>query len=106
MSEIFNKIQEKGIQMPHEVLDLIKGAKSVNLYERVEDLALAAAGGEGSNLFEVKYEISGKGWITEAIVHRTSNGISVNYPEPYMRRRDPDTMVIADDLPTDKPRFS
>jgi hypothetical protein len=25
--------------------------------------------------------------------------------EPYMRRRDPDCLVIADDLPTDKPRF-
>jgi hypothetical protein len=34
------------------------------------------------------------------------NGISANYTEAYMRRRDPDTMVIADDLPTDKQRFS
>ena len=25
--------------------------------------------------------------------------------EPYMRRRDPDTMAIADDLPSDKERF-
>lgn len=36
---------------------------------------------------------------------RVRNGIVVNYPEPYMRRRDPDCLVIGDDLPTDKPTF-
>ncbi len=33
------------------------------------------------------------------------NGIAVNYIEPYMRRRDPDAMLIGDDLPTDKTRY-
>jgi len=33
------------------------------------------------------------------------NGISANYMDPYMRRRDPDCMVIADNMPSDKPRF-
>ena len=37
---------------------------------------------------------------------RVSNGISANYTEAYMRRRDPNTMVIADNLPTDKERFA
>jgi hypothetical protein len=41
----------------------------------------------------------------EANVCRVKNGIAANYVDPYMRRRDPDCMVIADDLPTDKPRF-
>ncbi len=41
----------------------------------------------------------------EAHVARTRNGIVVNYTEPYMRRRDPDCMVIADDMPSDKPRY-
>lgn len=36
---------------------------------------------------------------------RCKNGIVVNYPEDYLRRRDPDCMRIADDLPTDKPRY-
>lgn len=105
MNVILQKIKQQGIALPSEVEALISVAPSVKLYESVEDLAMAAAGGQGCNSFEVKYEVAGKGWITEAIVHRVSNGISVNYPEPYMRRRDPDTMVIADELPTDKPRF-
>ncbi len=32
-------------------------------------------------------------------------GISANYLEPYMRRRDPNCMLIADDQPTDKQRY-
>lgn len=41
----------------------------------------------------------------EAAVTRVRNGLSVNYPEPYMRRRDPDCVFVGDDLPTDKERF-
>ncbi|MFH1524705.1 MAG: DUF4914 family protein, partial [Chloroflexota bacterium] len=44
--------------------------------------------------------------VTEATVVRCRNGIGVNYTEPYMRRRDADSMVVADDNPTDKPRFA
>ena len=47
----------------------------------------------------------GKGEYTEAIVHRVTNGISANYTEAYMRRRDPNTMAIGDNFPTDKKRF-
>ena len=60
----------------------------------------------GSNYFEVTYDIPGKGAFTEAVVHKVSNGISANYTEPYMRRRDPETMMIGDSGPTDKKRFS
>jgi hypothetical protein len=35
-----------------------------------------------------------------------TNGISANYTETYMRRRDPDTLVVADDKPSDKPKFA
>ena len=37
---------------------------------------------------------------------RCRNGAVVNYMEDYMRRRDPDSMRIADERPTDKPRFA
>jgi hypothetical protein len=80
--------------------------KEIRLFETYEELAEAAVGGEGSLEYEVKYEVPGKGEITEAIIHKVSNGISANYTEPYMRRRDPDTMLIADESPTDKKRFS
>lgn len=51
------------------------------------------------------YEVPGHGFVVEATVARVRNGICANYMEPYMRRRDPDCMVIGDDLPTDKPTF-
>jgi hypothetical protein len=78
----------------------------VQLFEKYESLAEASLGGKDNLTFEVKYDVPGKGIITEAIVHKVSNGISANYTEPYMRRRDPDTMVIADDKPTDKELFT
>lgn len=43
--------------------------------------------------------------VVEASVTRCKNGLAVNYPEPYMRRRDPDCMFIADERETDKARF-
>jgi hypothetical protein len=62
-------------------------------------------GGSTNGTFEVGYEIPGKGLVPEAIVHKVQNGISANYVDPYMRRRDPDTMAIADNFPSDKDSF-
>jgi len=53
----------------------------------------------------VSYLVSGKGKVLEAEITRAKNGLSVNYPEPYMRRRDPDSMLIGDEGDTDKPRY-
>ncbi len=53
----------------------------------------------------IAYDIPGRGRVVEAVVIRCRNGIAVNYAEPYMRKRDPETMVIADEAPTDKVRF-
>lgn len=64
------------------------------------ELSVACGGTPG----EVTYEVDGER-VLEATVVRGRNGIAVNYPEDYMRRRDPDCMRIADNLPTDKPRF-
>lgn len=85
-------------------MHLLNNCKSFTVFNTIEELAVAAVGGDNP-VYEVKYDIPGHGEITEAIVHRVSNGISANYVDPYMRRRDPDTMAIADDLPTDKERF-
>jgi hypothetical protein len=92
-------------QAAREVLEACN--KNVQLFESYEDLAEASLGGDKAALeFEVKYDVPGKGMVTEAIVHKVTNGISANYVEPYMRRRDPDTMLIADEKPTDKEHFS
>ncbi len=63
-------------------------------------------GEEGSDEFEVAYEVEGRGRLVEVVVTRCKNGVSVNYTEAYMRRRDPEAMVIADDHETDKARFA
>ncbi len=49
--------------------------------------------------------LEGIGEVNEAFVIKAKNGIVVNYVDPYMRRRDPNSMLIGDELPTDKPRF-
>jgi hypothetical protein len=54
---------------------------------------------------DVDYELPDGTSVTEAMVARVRNGICANYPEAYMRRRDPKCMVIADDRPTDKPKY-
>lgn len=105
MNHFFSKLSNAGIKIPEEALDVLNSCHSYTVYDTVDQLAIAALGGENNNVFEVKYDIPGKGEVTEAIVHRVNNGVSANYLEPYMRRRDPDTMVIADDLPTDKETF-
>ena len=62
--------------------------------------------GGARDRFEVAYEIPDRGRVVEAEVLRVRNGVAVNMPDPYMRRRDPDCMVIADEEPSDKPRFA
>jgi len=105
MTDLLKILENKKIDLPADVFDLINSCKSLNVYDTVDQLAVAAVGGKENNTFEVKYNIPGKGEITEALIHRVTNGISANYTEPYMRRRDPETMAISDDLPTDKARF-
>jgi hypothetical protein len=104
-SDLYKILEEKGIKLPENVELLLKGSSIFKTFDTVKDLAATAVGGPESNSYDVKYDIPGKGEITEATVHRVSNGVSANYIEPYMRRRDPGTMAIADELPTDKFRF-
>ena len=66
---------------------------------------LDLATNHGEDVFEVNYDIPGIGVVKEATVTKCKNGASVNYPEPYMRRRDPECMVIGDDKETDKVRY-
>ncbi|MFO7923758.1 MAG: DUF4914 family protein [Bacteroidales bacterium] len=94
------------VKIPGDVSDLLKNCRSCKGFNNSTDLAEASVGGKGNNSFDVKYDIAGKEEVTEAVIHKVTNGISVNYTEPYMRRRDPDTLVVADDKPTDKEKFA
>jgi hypothetical protein len=105
MDSFLETLENKKIILPEDVTEILKVCRKYTVYDSVEQLVKAAVGGNDRNTFEVSYEIPGKGKVTEATVNRVSNGISVNYAEPYMRRRDPDTMFIADELPSDKKKF-
>ncbi len=100
-----SKIMER-MKLPPHAADVIAHAPKVTMAENVDmliDLAVRDAGPDGWHV--VDYEVPGKGRVKEARVCRVKNGICANYFEPYMRRRDPDCMVIGDSLPTDKPTY-
>jgi hypothetical protein len=105
MCKLISQLEEKGIVLPTELLNVLHSCKSYTVYDTVEQLAEVALGDSVNGIYEVNYDIPGKGIVTEAIVHKVTNGISANYTDQYMRRRDPDTMVIADNLPTDKEKL-
>lgn len=93
------------LNLPAETCELLAAAPSVTWAGSTQEIIDMACGGAHNDYFEVRYGVHGRGSVLEATVARARNGIVANYPEPYMRRRDPDCMFIADDLPTDKPRF-
>lgn len=94
------------IKLPAEAYALLSNCKSCRCFNTTAELAEASLGGKKNKSFDVKYDIEGKGEVVEAVVHKVTNGISANYTETYMRRRDPDTLVVADNKPTDKIRYT
>lgn len=82
-------------------------AKSYRFFGSAAELAEAAVPEDRldpDGYFTVGYDVNGE-FVAEARVCRVKNGIAANYLEPYMRRRDPNCMVIADDRATDKPTY-
>ncbi len=105
MNNLFIILKEKNITLPDNITQLLKSCKSFSVFNSTDELADAATNGRANVEFKVTYNVPGKGEVVEAILQRVKNGISANYTEAYMRRRDPDTMSIADNQPTDKPLF-
>ena len=94
------------LRLPQEILSILEQARSVCYPRNREEIVRLALGNVGCDTFDVTYEVPGKGQFTEATVARCKNGLSINYSEAIMRRRDPDCMVIGDDQPTDKRTYS
>jgi len=97
--------KEKGLNLPEEVIELINSAPRALFFNSSDEILMQSMGAKNDPSYEVRYSIPGKGEVTEVKLHRVTNGLSANYTEPYMRRRDPDTMLIGDSQPTDKKRF-
>jgi hypothetical protein len=95
----------KSYHPPAEAADLFTRCPRLVIASTTAELVEMACGGLGSPATEVAYNVPGRGHVLEATVARVRNGVAANYPEAYMRRRDPDCMVIGDDLPTDKDTY-
>ena len=103
--------------LPAHVIEVLSGAPRIHVPNNREDLLDWALGRETGTTnwahsnredkgeFEVAFDVPGQGRVVEAVVTKARNGLAVNFPDPRMRRRDPDAMVIGDTMPTDKPTY-
>src|SRR3974390_1043734 len=105
------------LDLPPNVREVLSAAPLIQTPEtrqQLLDWALGRSTGETDwtlgnrddhGQYEAVFQTPGFGRITEAIITKARNGLAINFPEPAMRRRDPDAMVIGDSLPTDKPTY-
>jgi hypothetical protein len=93
------------LNLPEYVQDILNQSQGVVIPKSRKELLTLAMGGDENITFDIDYEVEGKGRVLEATATKCKNGIVVNYMEDYMRRRDPNSMLIADKNPTDKPRY-
>jgi hypothetical protein len=94
----------KALNLPNDFRELLETERFA-WAGSVEELGQSVCGRPQSNYGEVSYEIADRPSVVEAQVARVRNGVVVNYPEPYMRRREPDSLFVVDDEPSDKPKF-
>jgi hypothetical protein len=106
-----------GLDLPEAVREVLSGAPWVQTPEtrqQLLDWSLGRSSGatdwtlgnrDDHGQYEAVFYAAGVGRIVEAVMTKARNGLAINFPDPAMRRRDPDAMVIGDNLPTDKPTF-
>lgn len=104
MSVTIESVVPSFVDLPPAVRAAIEASPRVVVPATRAELYQLALGPEGGPVFSVDYDANGE-TVTEATVTRCRNGIAVNYPEDYMRRRDPKCMLIADERPTNKDRY-
>ncbi len=103
-NETVSKNIFSSLKMPEPIRDILDQCASLTIPGSREEIFSLATGNQRSGTFEVSYDVNGK-QIVEATVTKVKNGLCINYPEQYMRRRDPGCMFIADDQQTDKIRY-
>ncbi|MEM9752868.1 MAG: DUF4914 family protein [Planctomycetota bacterium] len=97
------------VTLSTSAMKLLEAAPKVTFFGSAQELYEAAVPEDQTDAqgyFTVGYDVPGKGFVEELKICKVRNGISANYVEAYMRRRDPECMCIADDRQTDKARFA
>jgi len=93
-------------EVPVELRDILNKCPGYTIARTVDELVkLATRDVDASGWQDIAFDVPGKGRVIEARACAVSNGIAANYLEEYMRRRDPDCMVIGDTKPTNKPTY-
>ncbi len=95
----------KHIAFNEEVQDIMESALGIVIPADRSRLIRDIFGGDENMSADVIFDVPTKGKYKEAYVSKCKNGIAVNFTDVYMRRRDPDAMVIADDFPTNKKTY-
>ncbi|MFP4698444.1 MAG: DUF4914 family protein [Eubacteriales bacterium] len=95
----------KKFVLAEDVQKIINNSNNITIPTNRAHLLELALKGEKNGVFEVGYDVPGKGHIVEATVTKCKNGASVNYLDTYMRRRDPECLLVADDRETDKEKY-
>lgn len=93
-------------QIPQEIKNAFNKSKEIIIPQTREELVELSMGGQNNQTFNIAYNVEGKGQIIEANVVRCKNGIAVNYTDTYMRRRDPDCLLVSNIDKTDKLSFN
>ncbi len=93
------------MNLPEYVLEILEASKGVIIPKTRMELFTLAMGNETNTTFDVAYEVEGMGNVLEATVTKCKNGAVVNYVDDYMRRRDPECLLVADKKDTDKPKY-
>jgi len=90
--------------VPEDVKRIFSSGHKYVIPNSREELIELSMGGE-KDTYDIEFDIPGKGTVKEAWATKMKNGVVVNYTDPYMRKREPNCLFIADDKPTDKPKF-
>ncbi|MBE6023299.1 MAG: DUF4914 family protein [Cellulosilyticum sp.] len=93
------------MNLPEYVMEILESSKGVIVPKTRTELFKLTMGNDTNTVFDVSYEVEGIGNVLEATVTKCKNGAVVNYVDDYMRRRDPDCLLVADQKETDKPRY-
>lgn len=96
----------KNWAIPSELKTCLSGCKSVLFPKTREELINLSMGGVDVKQAEIGFDVDNIGYVPEVDIVRAKNGITINYKDSYMRRRDPDCMLVNNVDKSDKKSFS
>ncbi len=88
-----------------EIVDILQTSPELLFVKSKREIIEKIFEGNTKDHVDVTFDIGNGKSYKEISVVRCKNGLSVNFHDTYMRRRDPNAMVIADNNPTNKKTY-